>query len=349
MWRSLILAGLFASSIVLTSAAGQEIDPSSIGDVLLACEAARATGGSDQEPVLGSSVTTGVPSGLSLTMLAEIPAAKWPKYSSGLVLTAHQVTLEPQASMAMSRRKGPRLLYVEAGTIAVSINSQAQPHGVGSGVLVETDQNYLIRNETAENAAVVSLEVDPSIANENVGYGDIAQLQPDNPPAALGPPAEPLLPGDEGEPTRELPVIISHRLLTAAILPQTERAPLFLACLSWSDPAFDTGELFHPGPVGLLVLQGELRVGDSARLGVGECVVFQPHERYRLRASDPSPVVLMAGIAPAETPFWNDAAAQAPGQLSRPLSWSCGQEEDAASVSAAAPEVPRLMAVRARE
>jgi hypothetical protein len=88
---------------------------------------------------------------------------------------------------------------------------------------------------------------------------------------------------------------------------------LFLACLTWADPASDPGFGWYFGPVGLQVLAGQLLMGDVEFLSTRESTIFQPEASRRLQAGEPPPILLMFGAIPQDAPIWNPETAACAG------------------------------------
>jgi quercetin dioxygenase-like cupin family protein len=261
-----------------------------------------------------------VPPGLALSILADLPTELWPAYADSLVLTIRRLDLGPGAVTEIRRTQGPLLFFIESGTVGVSVNGRMQSQSAGGATLVETGQHYLLRNEIDEPASVLRLALVPPDEETTVGRGEIAQVI------------------DVGDEIATSPGAVESRLLLQADVPaMSGTAHLFLACLSWVDPMADPGEVSHPGPVGFLVLDGELLVGESGTLSAGDCTLFPPRSPRWLRAGDPPPTILMFGAAPDDQPLWLAAdvgsGSSSPGDR---LVFDCGGQ--------AAPDEPPVAA-----
>jgi hypothetical protein len=232
-------------------------------------------------------LTTGLPPGLAFRLLASQPVAALPRQH--LVLVLKQVTLQPSASSAPLRTKGALLYAVESGTVDVAINGTPQTYPQGSTVYVAPDQYYGLLNPYAEPAELIRVSIEPSGEETEVGVGDPPSLTDEHLDVDLAAPeriaTRSLLRGDAG------------RLQPGAAL-------LFVGCLIWEDPGTDSGTLRQPASVGLLVLDGRLRLGESDEMESGRCLMFRPHSAHRLRAGDPAPVLLIFGVIPEGQALW---------------------------------------------
>jgi hypothetical protein len=229
----------------------------------------------------------GLPAGLALTVLADQATEQWPTFADSLVLTIRRLDMVPGAVTEIRRTQGPLLFYVESGIVGLSVNGSMQPQSPGVATLVQTGQHYLLRNDANVPATIVRLALVPPDEETTVGRGDIAQVI------------------DAGDEITVSPGTVESRLLLRADVP-TMSGPthLFLACLTFPALGVDPGEASHPGPVGYLVLDGQLLVGDAGTLNAGDCTLFPTQSPRRLRAGDPPPTLLMFGAVPADQPLW---------------------------------------------
>jgi quercetin dioxygenase-like cupin family protein len=246
-----------------------------------------------QQPMVDSMLDDGLPSGLTLDILADKSTERWPEFARGLVLTVRRLTLAPEAVSDMRRTEGPLLYYIESGTVGVAINGRAEDYESGGSILIETGQNYLLRNDLSTPAIVLRLALVPPEEETTVSNrGAVAQV----------------LPGDN-DLAPESAFIESVLLVEADIPAMKGTTHLFLACLTWADPASDPGVRWYAGPVGFQVLAGQLLVGDVEALSTGESTIFQPEASRRLRAGEPPPILLMFGAIPQDAPIWNPVTA----------------------------------------
>ena len=251
------------------------------------CSSAEGQTQSGEQSTMESPLGTGAPAGLALTVLADQATEQWPTFADSLVLTVRRLHLIPAAVTEIRRTQGPLLFYVESGSVGLSVNGRMETHSPGVAALVETGQHYLLRNDSTESATILRLALVPPDEETTVGRGEIAQVI------------------DGGNEIAASPGAIGSRLLLRADVPaMSGQAHLFLACLSWIDPAADFGSTSHPGPVGYLVLDGQLLVGDAGVLNAGDCTLFPAESPRRLRAGDPPPTLLMFGAVPDAHPLW---------------------------------------------
>ena len=299
------------------------------GFAIRACEGPAATGG---EPVLApeSALADELPPGLALAVLADEATEEWPPFARGLVMTVRYLTLDPGVASAMRQSQGPILFYVASGAVGVSINGQPRVVEQGASFLVERSKNYQLRNEDATTpASVLRVQVVPPGGETKVARGDIATAVDDEQAFAPGPP------------------FIASRLLLSVDVPAVDGPThLVLGCLSWADVSADPGEVVHAGPVALLVLEGELLVGDAGSLAAGQCTVFDGTVAHRLRAGSPAPRVLMIGILPDGAPLWAEPGDgdPTPGRLA----FSCEPAAMPDAIPDAARHAPGGLAARAR-
>lgn len=242
------------------------------------------------------------PPGIALAMLADAATEAWPPFARGLVLTVRHLTLDPGVASASRQSQGPVLFYVESGSVSVSVNGQPRVVGLGEALLIERGKNYQLRNEDlGTSAMLVRVQIVPPGGETKVSRGEIAMAIDDEQALAPGPP------------------FIASQLLLSADVPAVDGlAHIVLACVTWNEGSTDADDAVHPGPVALLVLEGELLVGDSGSLGAGQCTVFQRNAPSRLGAGEPAPTVLMIAVVPDGAPLWAAAgdAGAAPGRSS---------------------------------
>jgi quercetin dioxygenase-like cupin family protein len=246
-----------------------------------------------------------LPPGMTLHVLADAATEAWPPFARGLVMTVRALTLDPGVTAATRQSQGPVLFYVESGSVSVSINGRPEVFEQGAAFLIERSKNYQLRNEDLGTpATLLRVQVVPPGSETKVSRGDIAQVVDDEQMMAPGP-----------------PFIRSQLLLTADVPAMDGPGRLVLGCLAWEvDPA-GARDTVHPGPVALLVLDGELLVGNSGALGAGQCTVFQGDVVHRLGPGASPPRALLIGILPAEATLWEEPVAQAPAPLR--LRYSC--------------------------
>ena len=310
MRASLILLAIVMTAIAAAPGTGRFEARAQSADsaVLSICSPGEGQTGSGGQPTVESALGTGMPSGLALTVLADQATEQWPAFADSLVLTIRRLNLVPAAVTEIRRTQGPLLFYVESGSVGLSVNGRMQTQSPGVATLVETGQHYLLRNDSTESATILRLALVPPDEETTVGRGEIAQVI------------------DGGSEIAASPGSIESRLLLRADVPaMSGRAHLFLACLSWVDPGADLGATSHPGPVGYLVLDGQLLVGDAGILNAGDCTLFPAQSPRRLRAGDPPPTLLMFGAVPDDHPLWIPAdEGSGSGTVGEPSEFECG-------------------------
>ena len=248
-----------------------------------------------------------------MVVLADQQTEDWPLRASGLILTLRHLDLDPGAASESRRAEGPLLFYVETGSVGISINSQMAYFEAGASVLVQRSQRYVLRNASEAPASLLRVQVVPPGEETEVSYGEPVDVRREDRESPPGPP------------------FIDSRLLLTGEIPAIEgRTHLILGCVSWSDPAADPGDVAHPGPVGYLVLRGQMLVGETGSRGAGECVVFQAQVPHRLRAGEPPPVVLVVAAMPDGAQLWGAPAIGAGSQAAATrLKFACGEQVDA--------------------
>ena len=283
-------------------------------DTPTACGGTTGESGSDASRTTLMTPAAGLPSGLEVAILADQPTEDWPPRASGLILTLRHLTLDPGSASESRRAEGPLLFYVETGNVGISINGVMDYFSAGTGVLVQRNQRYVLRNASQAPASMLRVQVVPPGEETEVGgYGgsvDVRQEDRESPP---GP-----------------PYIDSRLLLTGEIPAIQGRTHLLLGCLSWSDPAADPAEIAHPGPVGYLVVRGQMLVGKTSSRMAGECAGFQAREPHRLRAGSPPPVVLVVTVMPDGSRLWTtENVGEGSDASTNRLKFDCGEQEDA--------------------
>jgi quercetin dioxygenase-like cupin family protein len=299
--------------------------------VPVACSPTDGQFGGGGQSTLPSALGEGLPEGVELTVLAAHATEQWPAFAESLVMTIRRLDLVPGAVTEIRRTQGPLLFYVESGSVALSVNGRMQPQSPGVATLVQTGQHYLLRNEAAAPATILRLALVPPDEETTVGRGEIAQVI------------------DTGDEITASPGMVESRLLLRADVPtMSGPAHLFLACLSWRYPEDDPGETAHPGPVGYVVLEGQLLVGEAGTLNAGDCTLFPSQSPRRLRAGDPPPTLLMFGAVPSDQPLWIPADSAADSGSAGELSeFECGELAVPAEPPVAAdlaPSHPSLLA-----
>jgi quercetin dioxygenase-like cupin family protein len=319
----LIRIAIVMALLPVGPAAARQMDDQSGSPLSAAvCELAPPELGGGDEQVAATPFAV-LPRGLSLVVLTNQSPTSWPRYARGLVMTVRQLTLDPDVVSEMRITQGPLLFYVEGGTVGISINSRMAYYEPGSAVLVELGQHYLLRNDSAESVRLVRVQLTPPETETTVARSDPAAAHGVERAAVPGP-----------------PFLASRLLLTTPAPAMREGTRLVLACLTWADPAVEARDIAHPGPVALLVLAGQLLVGETGIRATGDCVVYQAGDVHRLRAGDPPPVVLMIGAIPAGSELWRGASAVGGSRSSVGSTPRCGEE----TAAGAAPDAGSMSA-----
>jgi hypothetical protein len=231
---------------------------------------------------------SGLPDGLDLDVLAEYV---WESPSEDqLVLTLLHITLHPQAQTGVLRTEGPTVYYVISGTVFDAFAPDGQPLDAGDAHVLERRINYEFENRSPDEPAVyLRLALEPSGKQVMVGRGDPSETLGQD--RLLEPPYE------------------SLQLFSAPVPVPEGDTRLALGCLGWSDPEATTGELACAGPLGVYIASGAVATGSEGAglLETGFGGVYEPGSTPTLAAVDGEPAaVLMAGLLPADSPWWVD-------------------------------------------
>ena len=330
MRRLLMLLTIVVVLVPAPVAGGQPTESADSGVPPTACDGPPDEVGSD--PLTSITPAAGLPSGLELVVLADQPTEDWPLRVSGLILTLRHLELDPGAASESRRAEGPLLFYVETGSVGISINSQMAYFEAGASVLVQRSQRYVLRNASEAPASMLRVQIVPPGEETEVGYGEPVEVRREDRESPPGPP------------------FIDSRLLLTGEIPAIEgRTHLILGCVSWSDPTAAPVDIAHPGPVGYLVLRGQMLVGETGSRAAGECVVFQAGQPHRLRAGEPPPVVLVVATMPDGSQLWKAETIEEDSDAStNRLGFACGEQADATvgfgSADASDNESPRAQA-----
>jgi hypothetical protein len=222
-----------------------------------------------------------VPPEITVTALANHPAQELPE-GTEFVLSLDRLTLAPGTEMKSRRIAGPTLFLVEEGTVAVIDNGHAQPAGrpgfvPGESVLVERNRLVKLHNNGNEPGSVLLLGLLPPEGQFPIG--------------AFG--APPLI----WVPFLEEREQLTHRRMLSGEIGglAREETLLFAACLHWTAPASEMTPMNYPGPVGLLVLRGQVVINETERIGAGSCWLSPSDTPLRIRAGEPAPDILLFG------------------------------------------------------
>ena len=309
----LIVLSIFALVVPTPVVLAQPAEPSSVVVVPRACASGPGEPADDASRDSDSSPAVGLPAGLSFVTLGDLTVEEWPPRASGLILTLRHLVLDPEVASESRRAAGPIVFYVAEGSVGISINSQLSFFEPGAAVLVQAGQRYVLRNASMSPARVLRIQVVPPGEETQVAFGEPVQVHEVDLASPPGPPH-----------------IDSHLLMTAEIPAIEGRTHLTLGCLTWDEPSADSGDLVSLGPVGYVVLQGQMLVGEVGSRNPGDCVMFQAHVPHRLRSGESSPTVLVVAAMPDGAALWNTAAGSDSLQpASNRLRFACGEQDDA--------------------
>jgi hypothetical protein len=218
----------------------------------------------------------------TLTLLVT-RSARMPPPGTEFALSSVRIALVGAGEIKRRRTVGPLLVLVEGGTIAVSVNARAQRLGPGESVLVEMDRLFTLRTAGPEPAHALLLGLVPPERQLPIG--------PHGTPAIWIPAPE------------EAKIVSPRQLFFGEVGPLArEETVLFAACLHWMDVAAKVAAASYPGPVRVLVLQGELIVDQTDRIGAGGCSLDPAFAPVQLAAGDEPPVVSFVGALKASAP-----------------------------------------------
>jgi hypothetical protein len=231
-----------------------------------------------------------VPAEVAVTALAHHSAMQLPE-GTDLVLSLDRLTLAAGQETKSRRTVGPTLFLVEEGTIAVIDSGRARhPVGrLGSGpsesVLVERNRLVKLKNTGNEPGSVLLLGLLPPEGQLPIG--------------AFGTPAHIWIPFPE-----EREHLVHRQMLASEIgALAREETLLFVTCMHWTDPASEIVPARYPGPVGLLVLRGQVVVNDTDSISAGMCWLSPSYTSLRVRAGEHAPdIVLFGALQPPAQP-----------------------------------------------
>jgi hypothetical protein len=246
-------------------------------------------------------LTNGAPAGLTLEPLASysLEDARVPSFPARMTLARQQ--FPAQTWSGVWRALGPVLLVVEEGAVTLSQEGQLQRLAAGDSALVQRDQFFGIINYAAAPAKLLRLA--------------IALLSSPDLPVSV-PPAQivTIIRVPEPLPTASPP---ARTWLFQTVVPWRPVDPLrlFVARAAWDEAPTEPSLLRHPGWVGLVVVEGSLRVDDAVTLPSGGCRLAPPRAPYRASAGDDAPTALIFGLIPEDQALWlpsEDASSASP-------------------------------------
>ena len=258
MGRRASLAGV-AALVAVTLAAAAGSPSSGVGQSGVVAPAAAPA---PESAAQTQDLTTGLPAGMRLSLLASAPVDSYgpihDRYpGSPVILRLQRIPVLPGSSPETFQSlgegpwytpRGPRLLYVERGELVFHAGER-EPRTLRQGEWLyrsaerqeraePTDYPYGMRNQSSACATLLVLEVG---AEPGSGAGGGVESTAEPPDYTCGGAA--WLEGSDPD-WPALPAV------------------LFVAEATW-DPAYRARDLAYAGPVGLLVDAGALRVGPS--------------------------------------------------------------------------------------
>jgi hypothetical protein len=229
------------------------------------------------------------------TELALAPLASFRLEEESVPLFPARLTLARQHYAAQTwsgvwRALGPVLFIVEEGSVTLSHEGVLTRLAPGDSVLVQRDQFVGVINDADIPATLLRLAVAP----------------PSSPDLAVGvAPAQivTIIRVPEPLPTRVPP---TRTWLFQSVVPWRPIGPvrLFVARAAWDPDQGGPSPLRHPGWVGLVLLEGSLRVDETATLRAGGCRLTPPRVAYRAAAGDDPPTALLFGFIPDGQDLW---------------------------------------------
>lgn len=225
-----------------------------------------------------------LPQGISLSFMACRLAA--PPGGPPSMIAVDRQRFGPGAALSPQQTTQDRLLYVEQGELFIAGDTYPE----GASVVVRARDTFGLRNDTSEEASLLSV--------------DFIRIQA---AGGSGPEAPPRVGSADA----------AGRLIQAWTAPPTGEPVLFLAAMRLA-PGAGIGAISHPGPVGLVVETGALTVehyasgftpgsghrGQRAAIGRGQSLFLAGNTTYRAwNDSGVTTTVLLAGAVAAERPL----------------------------------------------
>ncbi len=293
----LMLAAPLATALTLSRGAAAQATPE-VAAVVSPCDAdASLYAASDDPASLGT-----VPEGLAFHLLATGEADAMP--TPPLFLQVTRLSLDPGAGSETRMAGGPILFYVEAGAITFYVDGVPTTVPAGGSLTAPSLSLYALANEGEEVGSVMRFALAP---------------QGDNGAIMVMPTAEPVLSvPPTGAPRSEALYSVEVTMLPAP------SARLFLACLTWEQAEATLGAWRLPGPVGLRVERGQLRIDDALELGAGGCTLLDGESAHRLAPGAEPPELLLFGVIPVATMLWTSPTDGEVGPPPAPSRLTCG-------------------------
>ncbi|GIW04394.1 MAG: hypothetical protein KatS3mg059_1014 [Thermomicrobiales bacterium] len=247
-------------------------------------------------------LATGLPSGFVMDVLATADVDRLPASPAFLQLT--RLTLEPGAGSETRLAGGPILYYVLSGMVTVYVDGTPAVVEPARALLVPSASLYALANESDGESIVFRLALVP---------------QTDDGQIMVMPTAESVLPIPPSSTPQSEPLYSAEITMLPA-----PGARLFLACVEWEAADAALGDRAFPGPVGLRVERGQIRIDDALTLDVGGCSLIEGSAVHRIAASAELPVVLVFGVIPAGAPLWASPTQATVGPPPAPERLRCG-------------------------
>lgn len=255
-------------------------------------------GGREDEHAL----VAGLPSGFVMDVLATADVDRLPASPAFLQLT--RLTLVPGAGSETRLAGGPILYYVLTGVVTVYVDGTPAVVEPARALLVPSSSLYALANESDGESIVFRLALVP---------------QTDDGQIMVMPTAESILPIPPSSTPHSEPLYSAEITMLPA-----PGARLFLACVEWEAADAALGDRAFPGPVGLRVERGQVRIDDALTLDVGGCSLIEGSTVHRIAASAELPVVLVFGAIPPGAPLWASPTQGTVGPPPAPARLRCG-------------------------
>jgi quercetin dioxygenase-like cupin family protein len=305
--RVLVLLLLLSSSLLLADLRGFEaMAQNTAPHAILDCRRAplqTTPGGTPTVPVAG------VPSGMTLSMLTTELVHPTATLGVEPQQTLRAIIVSPGHTSHPRQAQAPRLFYVASGSIDIKIGGQWSTVAAGTAAVVDTNEKYAFKNPGLEVAILLRVALEPSGSDTLIGgQGDTAEI--------------------EGKPINLEEGFVSQFLASSSTgeLPIGD-VRLFIACLFWTDPGAGPVMIAARRSIGMLILEGTLRLGSEDQLSEGRCAILSPGFSYELNAGDASPSILLFGVTLAGQPLWDNSALASSINSQVRLSFKCGQTD----------------------
>ncbi len=250
-----------------------------------------SSGGQEGERALEA----GLPAGFAMHVLAAAEADLMP---------AAPAFLRPGAGSETRMAGGPILYYVQAGVATIYVDGTPTVVESVQALLVPGASLYALANESNHESTVLRLAIVPQTEDGQIMVMPTAESILPAPPAGT-PQSEPLYSAE------------------VTLLP-APGARLFLACVAWEAADASLGDRTFPGPIGLRVERGQVRIDDALTLDAAGCSLLEGSTAHRIVAGAELPVVLLFGVIPAGVPLWSSPTQGTVGPPPAPTRLMCG-------------------------